>query len=174
MQPLLLAVEDWDTINSLCFDRKVLQLGFNDGRDTVSIARSAYHVTVAGTVTDDGVESTTAHLGQLYTALYNANCGGHVIIHAADWFESVHTYCPDQFDVAVIQPQRLGGGLLDQILSAAQAYATDLVLIQPPEADSWEAVTRKCARPHWSVTASGRLIVAKRMFPANPDAEVPV
>lgn len=173
MGPLLLPIEDWDTISHLVLDRKVLQLGFADGRDTVSLARSAHSVTVAGTVTDDGVEATTAHLGQLYRALWDGNCDRHVVIHSADWREATATYCPDQFDLAVIQPAQLGGGLLDEILTTAQAYAKDLLLINRPNADSWEAVTRHCQRPHWSVTASGHCTVARRIFPGPADIEVP-
>lgn len=168
MGPLLLAVEDWDTINSLCFDRKVLQLGFHDGRDTVSIARSAHNVTVSGVTREETGEQAATHLGQLYTAVFNGGCGGHVIIHSATWQEATSVYCPDQFDVAVISPGALGGELLDNYLLTAQAMATDLVVIEPHGADSWAAVTRLCPRPYWSTTKSGRVVVSRNVTATNP------
>lgn len=171
MSQVLLPAEDWDTINALCFDRKVIQIGVAGGLDTVTMARTARMLVVCPTPAVAEWEEDKVRLEELYEAVTANNVWPTVMVHGVSWTAVVGTYMRDQFDVAVINPEAFSGGPEQSFLHAITTMARNLVVIGAGGHDHFDAVASVCVRPNWSVTSSGRLTVARLMFPVAPDTE---
>lgn len=170
MDRQLLTEEDWESLYNLAFHGSVLQLGYDDGQDTVKLARVAHHLTVIGTPQGAVGTDEELRLASLRNAVWSAGVYRHLTLCRAPWMESLGIFAPQQFDVAVVNPSALGWELLDTLVSPVLNAATHMALIESPGWNSWQAVSRICPEPYFSVTKSGPLIVAKRVFgsEANP------
>lgn len=161
MTPLTLPVEDWDSLTSLCFDRKVLQLGVADGQDTAQLARSAHVVVAMGRTPDHSVDDTVAVMAGIMRATVDNRTARNVLVHQETWREALGTYSIDQFDLAVVNPEALGGGVVDDYLVGVGPFADHVVLIEAANTNSWAAMRRLFPQPGWSLTRSGRLLLAR-------------
>ena len=170
MDSLILPDEDWYTISHLAAGRKVLMVGYCDGRDVASVARDSRTTVVVGDSEDDAAETRIDH--QLAAARYAklAGVADRVVVHQEDYIDALGAYRGAQFDLAVVNPWALGWVLLDAYMRLVARAAGDVVLIERERSDSWNAMIRLFPRDEYSNTKSGRLIVAKRreLVPAAP------
>lgn len=171
MSQVLLPAEDWDTINSLCFDRKVIQIGVAGGLETVTMARTARCLVVCPTPASADWDVDRARLQELYDAVTAGAVWPTVMVHGEPWVNVIHTYMQDQFDVAVINPEAFSGLPDQECIHAMTTVARNLIVVGRGGHDMFDAVASVCPRPNWSTTSSGRLTVARLMFPVTPDAE---
>lgn len=173
MDTLTLADEDWYSIGHLALNRKVLMVGYCDGRDVVSVARHSRVTMVIGDSEDDPVESALMHRVAAWEYLKMAGIRDRALIYRGDYLDALAAAEGPQYDLAVVNPWALGWVLIDSYMPMVARAAADVVLIERETSDSWNAVTRLFPREEYSNTKSGRLIVAKRRAPV-PAAPVEV
>lgn len=163
----LLPAGDWDTITNLCFDRKVAQLGIGSGDQVVTVARVCRTVTLLPGYAEMDAEHRAAVLADLYHQVDSAGVWASVIVHATEWAAIVPLYMGKVFDTVIVVGDRLGIELGRASVEAAASLARTVVVIAPPAADVFDVVTAACPRPSWAVTGSGRLVVAREIFPVK-------
>lgn len=160
---LELEFEDWETLCHLVKGRRVIQAGIADGFDTVNLARAAAVVVTVPAGDGGELEEIIEANAAVMRAASQYGVLDKVIRHQVLFTDAVQSYCPDVFDVAVINPMALGGELIDTYVSALVHKAEYVALIESPTSDSWQAMTRLCPRPQWSTTKSGRVIVSRHL-----------
>lgn len=168
MDTLILPAEDWYSIAHLAQGRKVLMVGYCDGRDVVSVAMESRITVVVGDSEDDPSEACAMHRLAAHQYLRMAGALDRAIIHQGDYLDALAGFHGPQFDLAVVNPWALGWGLLDGYMRLVARAATDVVLIERERCDSWDAMIRLFPREEYSNTKSGRLIVAKCREVAAP------
>lgn len=173
MHTLLMPDEDWDTVQHLCRDRKVLQIGVCDGQESVMLARVARSVVVTYSEFPRGTDALLEQMGAVLRATTNAHVNNRVILMQQRWTGARDAFTVDQFDVAFITPAGMEPTAPQRYLRWANAMAWDLIVAAPSsDGKYWDAVTQVCPRPGYGVTGTGRLIVARDM--SNPDIQVEV
>jgi hypothetical protein len=163
MDTLTLPDEDWTSLGYLARDRKVLMLGYCDGRDVASVAKCARIVVAAGDDENDPAEMRQVHRDAARSACTLARVATRVLFYCHDYLNTVQDFTGHQFGLAIVNPWALGWTSLDSYMPAVRAATDDVALIERETSDSWQAMTRMFPREQYSNTKSGRLIVCRRL-----------
>lgn len=171
MQPVLLPMASWDTINTLCFNRKVLIVGVGDGNEVISVAQSAAitAVYVSADSADLGRQlSTVAMLDDLLTS---AHLTSRVLLHAVCAMLGITQYHTGQFDVVIYNPDVAGGDGIEEMVAQLANYGASLVVIDDPADTRWGTVVAAVAGTNRQCMGDGAIIWATPM-PAAPESAV--
>lgn len=158
----------WDTISTLCFNRKVLYVGVNDGYDVLSVAQVA-RIVLACPVTDGADRGRELALAQ--TVIASAQAGGlesSTLVACEPYTAVAAMYASGGFDVAVVNLQVLDSDNLDKELEAIAATARYLIVIEPAASDVWDLVEAA------TLGAGMRLVRADGLIVASPVPTAPI
>jgi hypothetical protein len=134
MDPLTLPVEDWDSLLSLAFGAAVVQIGYTDGSDTVTLARTASMIVAIGP--DHRASGTPAAQSTdvWNAAVTAAGIRGRVIGSFMPFMMVLPLWQPDAFGLAVINPAAVLPRDLPMALCLAVCCARRIVVIDPDRA----------------------------------------
>jgi hypothetical protein len=104
MQPLLMPMTTWDTINTLCFDRKVLLVGVADGNDVVALAQAGLVVVVYLDISGIDIGVSLSKLATVKDMLAARGLASRVVLHQVPAMLGITQYAEGQFDVVVYNP----------------------------------------------------------------------
>ena len=158
MGPLLMPMDTWDTVNTLCFDRKVLLVGVADGNDVVALAQAAMVVAVYVEVTLSDFQAGAAKVADVKSMLESRSLRSRVLLHQVPSLLGITQYCEKQFDVAVYNPS----ACLDPEpgLTAAQIanYAHKLVVVGERIPELWDVVCAALPQGEFTASSDGSAI----------------
>jgi hypothetical protein len=163
--------DDWENIAALAFDQNVLQLGYDQYPLAVNLARVAHHVTVVGTPLSHDPATEEMRLTNLRNTLFTSGVYRHATVCGSPWMDCLGMFLRQQFDLAVVDPAALGWDLIETILVPVLDQATNVVMVEPPGWNSWQAVARVCPEQYFSIDREGRLIVVRRIFGSDADEQ---
>lgn len=164
---LILPVTSWDTLATVCFNRKVLIVGIDDSAPVITLAQVA-------TITAVYARTSTADLGRHLsvierTASFVADAGlaGRVLLHNVVAPLGITQYRPGTFDVAVFDPRAAGSDDPEVDLAMIAEYARDLAVVGDVSQELWDQVTQVTRDRGLIATGHDGLIVARPM-PTEP------
>lgn len=152
MLPLLMPVETWDTINTLCFNRKVLLVGVADGNDVVALAQTAMICAVYAEVDNGDIGVLCTKVREVQELVAARELGSRVLLHSVPSLLGITQYALDQFDVVVYNP----GACRDPDPAGTAAmianYTKRLIVVGDAIGDLWDVILP--ALPQGKYTAS--------------------
>lgn len=158
MLPLLMPVETWDTINTLCFNRKVLLVGVADGNDVVALAQTAMIVAVYVSVGGPDLGIDMAKIVELHHTLTTRDLGPRVLLHSVPSLLGITQYHIEQFDVAVYNPGACRDP--DPAGTAAQlaVYAKRLIVVGDAIGELWDVILPALPQGGYTASSDGNSI----------------
>jgi len=166
MDTLKLPIEDWESIQNLALGTSVLQFGFCDGTDTITIAQTANFVMcVAQSLTALCVHSSDPFASWDRT-VHDAGYGNKVIGTSAAYTRVLNLWPAKSFGLAVVNVFAIGDH--DPVTALTEAgYLADTVVVIDDEQRSCEPpVHMLFDQPETVIVRSGTLWVVKHV----PDA----
>ena len=158
MLPLLMPAHTWDTVNTLCFDRKVLLVGIADGNDVIALAQSALIVAVYPSVTASNLGADLTKIADTQAMLARRGLHRRVLMHAVPSILGITQYQAGQFDVAIYNPGT--GGDPEPGATAAQIanYADKLIVVGENIPEMWNAVVDTLPAGSFTASSDGHAI----------------
>lgn len=164
---VLLDAGAWDTIKTLCFNRKVLYVGVADGYDVLSVAQVA-RIVLACPVTNG--PDRARELALVGTVIGSAQAGGleaELLVACSPYTDVVAAHSCGGFDVAIVNPEIILNDRIEEDLELIAATCRYLVVMEPEGTDLWEIVTAAVLGADMALVRHNHLVVASPA-PAAP------
>jgi hypothetical protein len=158
MQPLLMPPSTWDTVSTLCFDRKVLHVGVADGNDVVTLAQSALLVAVYIDVAGPDVAVNLTKINAVKEMLAKRYLYNRVLIHAVPAMLGITQYATDQFDVAVYNPGVCADPEPHLTVAQLAQYAPKVIVVGERIPELWDVVTGALVPGQYTASSDGNAI----------------
>lgn len=171
MDTLLLPMHSWDTINTMCFNRKALVVGVGDGSEVISVAQSAAITAVYVSSDSAGLGRQLSTVAMLDDLLTTAHLTSRVLLHGVCALLGITQYHTGQFDVVIYNPDTAGSDQIEGDLVMLANAAASLVVIDDPNDSRWDTVTAALAGTDRQCMGDGAIIWATPM-PAAPESTV--
>jgi len=163
----MLPVEDWDTLANLGLGTSVLQLGFTDGIDTATLARSSNFVLAAGHERGDPRDDPGDSFASWHRMVDASGVAHKVLGSLMPWEAVVSLWGPRAFGLVVLNFTALGANPPMGALNLAFAVGRTVAVIDVPEMDLEQPIKDVAGYCGFTVFRSGRLWVARSATPAT-------
>lgn len=157
----MMPATSWDTLATVCFDRKVLMIGIDGGRDVLNVAQTSLIVAAYAGVATADLGKHLSIIDKVDGMLLDSGLTRRVLLHDVVALLGITQYHPGAFDVAVFNPRAAGSEDVGADLEMIANYARDLVVIDEPGLSLWDEVTAVTAARHLVASSDGQLIVAR-------------
>jgi hypothetical protein len=158
MRPLVMPLPTWDTINTLCFDRKVLHVGVADGQDTVSLAQAAMVVAVYVDVSGPDIGVSLAKIAQVDDLLTTRGLASRVLLHAVPAMLGITQYHRGQFDVAVYNPSACADPEPHLTIAQLTEYADKVIVVGDKIPELWDVAASALKPGTYMASSDGSAI----------------
>jgi hypothetical protein len=158
MQPLVMPLTTWDTINTLCFDRKVLHVGVADGNDVVSLAQAALVVAVYVDVAAFDIGVSLAKIAQVDDMLVSRGLASRVLLHAVPATLGITQYHRGQFDVAVYNPGACTDPEPHLTIAQLAEYANKVIVVGDGIPQLWDVACSAFKPGTYTASSDGSAI----------------
>lgn len=164
---LLMPMTTWDTLNVLCFDRKVLMVGVDDGDDVASVAQTAHVLSVYAGMRGQGADEEVAKIEDLYEILQARRLGHTVVLNRVPAMLGVTAYLRGQFDVAVYNPGACQDHNPGESAAFLSGYVGKLIVVGQKIPELWDEVCSHLPQGGYSASSDGSAIFVT-MGPPEP------
>jgi len=173
MDTLMLPTQDLHTLANLALGTSVFQLGFTDGMDTATLARTANFVVAAGHAHDSIMDPDTAGFAS-WVRMIHAQAVEHKVIGSSMPWETIASlWGPRAFGLCVLNLGALGDHPPLGALNTAFSIGRSVVVIDIEGMDLEQPVKDVAEQCGCVVFRTGRLHVARPAPPfAVPRAQV--
>jgi len=161
METLTLPVEDWESLQNLALGTSVLQLGFCDGTDTVTLAQTASMVMAVCQSPDALCVHSSNRFWSWDRTVHDAGRGDKVIGTSHPWATVIALWPAKAFGLAVVNPWCFDGPQLRPALHFAGHLADRVAVIDPGPDPIKPIIGEVFVSEETSIVHSGHLWVIK-------------
>jgi hypothetical protein len=158
MTPLLMPMTTWDTVNTLCFDRKVLLVGVADGNDVIALAQAGLVVAVYIDVAGPDVAVNLTKINMVKEMLASRGLASRVLVHAVPAMLGITQYATDQFDVAVYNPGICADPEPHLTVAQLAQYAPKVIVVGERIPELWDVACSALVPGQYTASSDGNAI----------------
>ncbi|HEX3513848.1 MAG TPA: hypothetical protein VHT26_07605 [Trebonia sp.] len=164
---LTLPVTSWDTLATICFNRKVLMVGVEGASEVITIAQVATITAVYAGVNPADLGRDMSVIEHVASCVDDAHLAGRVLLHNVIAPLGITQYRPGTFDVAIFNPAAARSDTVGEDLEMIANYARDLAVICALDQPLWEEITA-VTQPRGLMATGYDCLVVARPMPTEP------